>query len=131
MLRIAAGGPGAPGDLPGRRGRRLLGLGFVIAIGLPILMAAGVGLGVYQTLFRVPEFRALLFDLRTGRSLASVTAEVETASWEGVAWSDEAAWLTIASPYRVDLRTGAIARAWPWQTLANCQNIGGKIVCTR
>jgi hypothetical protein len=70
-------------------------------------------------------------DLRTGRSLAGATAPVEAEIWEGVAWSDEAAWLTIASPYRVDLRSGAIARAWPWQTLANCQNIGGKIVCTR
>ena len=45
-------------------------------------------------------------DLRTGRSLASVTTEVETASWDGTAWTDEAAWLTIASPYRVAFGAG-------------------------
>jgi hypothetical protein len=72
-----------------------------------------------------------LLDLRTGRPLRSATTEVEAASWEGVAWSDDAVWLKIASPYRVDLRDGTVARAWPWQSLANCQNIGGKIVCTR
>jgi pimeloyl-ACP methyl ester carboxylesterase len=31
----------------------------------------------------------------------------------------------------VDLRAGTISRVWPWRSLANCQNIGGKIVCTR
>jgi hypothetical protein len=31
----------------------------------------------------------------------------------------------------VDLRAGTISRVWPWQSLAHCQNIGGKIVCTR
>jgi hypothetical protein len=31
----------------------------------------------------------------------------------------------------VDLRAGTIGRVWPWRSLANCQNIGGKIVCTR
>jgi hypothetical protein len=70
-------------------------------------------------------------DLRTGRSLASVTTEVEAASWEGTVWTDEAAWLTIASPYRVAFGAGTVTRVWPWQSLSNCQNIGGKIVCTR
>jgi hypothetical protein len=31
----------------------------------------------------------------------------------------------------VDLRAGTISRVWPWQSLANCQNTGGKIVCMR
>lgn len=31
-----------------------------------------------------------LLDLRTGRPLRSATTEVEAASWEGVAWSDDA-----------------------------------------
>ena len=70
-------------------------------------------------------------ELRTGRPLASVTAEVEAASWEGIAWLDDAAWLTIASPYRVAFAVGTVTRVWPWQSLSNCQNIGGKIVCTR
>jgi hypothetical protein len=104
VVRTSTGGPGAP---PGRR-RRLLLVGLL-----------GVVCRSYEAL-----------DLRTGRTLRSVTSEVESGGWE-VAWSDEAAWLTIASPYRVDLRAGAVARAWPVQSLANCENIGGKIVCTR
>jgi outer membrane protein assembly factor BamB len=70
-------------------------------------------------------------ELRTGRPLASVTAEVEAASWEGIAWLDDAAWLTIASPYRAAFAAGTVTRVWPWQSLSNCQNIGGKVVCTR
>jgi outer membrane protein assembly factor BamB len=89
------------------------------------------GVALLQALERPNRLAYEALDLRTGRSLASVTAEVEAASWEGVAWTDEAAWLTIASPYHVGLRAGTVTRAWPWQSLANCQNIGGKIVCTR
>jgi outer membrane protein assembly factor BamB len=93
--------------------------------------AGPAGVALLQALDRPNRLSYEALDLRTGRSLRSATAEVEAASWEGVAWTDDAAWLTIASPYRVDLRAGAVARAWPWQSLANCQNIGGKIVCTR
>jgi outer membrane protein assembly factor BamB len=93
--------------------------------------AVSAGVALLQALERPNRLAYEALDLRTGRSLASVTAEVEAASWEGVAWTDEAAWLTIASPYRVALRAGTVARAWPWQSLANCQNLGGKIVCTR
>jgi len=93
--------------------------------------AGPAGVALLQALERPNRLAYEALDLRTGRSLASATAEVEAATWEGVAWSDEAAWLTMASPYRVSLGTGVIARAWPWQSLANCQNIGGRIVCTR
>jgi outer membrane protein assembly factor BamB len=93
--------------------------------------AGPVGVALLQALERPNRLAYESLDLRSGRSLRSATTEVEAASWEGVAWSDGAAWLTIASPYRVDLREGAVARVWPWQSLANCQNIGGKIVCTR
>ncbi len=93
------------------------------------LVPAGVAL--LQALDGPSRVAHETLDLRTGRSLAGATAEVEAASWDGVAWTDEAAWLTMASPYRVDLRAGAVARAWPWQSLANCKNIGGKVVCTR
>ena len=93
--------------------------------------AVSGGVALLQALERPNRLAYEALDLRTGRSLASVTAEVEAASWEGVAWTDEAAWLTIASPYHVALRAGIVTRAWPWQSLANCQNIGGKIVCTR
>jgi outer membrane protein assembly factor BamB len=89
------------------------------------------GVAVLQALDRPNRLAYEALEPRTGRLIRSVTSEVEAASWEGVAWSDDAAWLTIASPYRVDLRSGSVARAWPWQSLANCQNIGGKIVCTR
>ena len=89
------------------------------------------GVALLQALDRPNRLAYEALDLRTGQSLASVTAEVEAASWEGVAWTDEAVWLTIASPYHVARRAGAVTRAWPWQSLANCQNIGGKIVCTR
>lgn len=89
------------------------------------------GVALLQALDRPNRLAYEALDLRTGRSLQTVTAEVEAGSWEGVAWSDEAAWLTIASPYRVDLRAGVVARPWPWESLSNCQNIGGKIVCTR
>ena len=61
MIRIGSGGAG-PGDPPGRRSRRLLGLGLLIGIGLPILIVAGVGFGLYQAFFKVPELRALLFE---------------------------------------------------------------------
>jgi outer membrane protein assembly factor BamB len=93
--------------------------------------AGPAGVGLLQALDRPNRLAYEALELRTGRSLLSATLEVEAASWEGVAWTDDAAWLTIASPYRVDLRAGVVARAWPWQSLANCQNIGGKIVCTR
>jgi outer membrane protein assembly factor BamB len=89
------------------------------------------GVALLQALERPNRLAYESLELRTGRSLASVTAEVEAASWEGVAWTDEGAWLTIASPYHVALRAGTVTRAWPWQSLSNCQNIGGKIVCTR
>ena len=89
------------------------------------------GVALLQALDRPNRLAYEALDLRTGRSLRSATGEVEAATWDGVAWTDEAAWLTIASPYRVDLRAGALARPWPWQSLSNCQNIGGKIVCTR
>ncbi len=93
--------------------------------------AVPAGVALLQALERPNRLAYEALDLRTGRPLQGATGEVEAASWEGVAWSDDAAWLTIASPYRVDLRAGAVARAWPWQSLANCQNIGGRIVCTR
>jgi hypothetical protein len=93
--------------------------------------AVSGGVALLQALEGPNRLAYEALDLRTGRSLASVTAEVEAASWEGVAWTDEAAWLTIACPYHVALRVGTVTRAWPWQSLANCQNIGGKIVCTR
>jgi outer membrane protein assembly factor BamB len=89
------------------------------------------GIALLQALDRPDRLAYEALDPRTGRSLRKVTAEVESGSWGGVAWSDEAAWLTIASPYRVDLRAGAVARPWPWESLSNCENIGGKIVCTR
>jgi outer membrane protein assembly factor BamB len=108
------------------------------------LAPAGAGTPPRWTARAVPAGVALLvalerpnrvayetLDLRTGRFLANATAEVEAASWEGIAWTDEAAWLTIASPYRVALGAGTVTRVWPWQSLSNCQNIGGKIVCTR
>ena len=88
------------------------------------------GVALLQALDRPNRVTYEALDLRTGQTLRSVTSEIERGSWE-VAWSDEAAWLTSASLYRVDLRAGAVARAWPWQSLANCENIGGKIVCTR
>lgn len=56
MIRITTGSSGGPGDPPGRRVRRPVGRWLVLAIGLPILIVAGVGFGVYQTLFRVPEY---------------------------------------------------------------------------
>ncbi len=93
--------------------------------------AVPAGVALLQALERPNRLAYELLELRTGRPLRSATTEVEAASWEGVAWTDDAVWLTIASPYRVDLRDGTVARAWPWQSLANCQNIGGKIVCTR
>ena len=62
VIRIPTGGSGSPGDPPVLRRRRLLGLGLAVAIGLPILMLGGVGLGLHRTLFRVPELRALLFE---------------------------------------------------------------------
>ncbi len=66
VIRITTGGSGGPGGPPARRRRRLRGLGLVmaivVAIGLPILMVGGVGLGLYRTLFGVPELRALLFE---------------------------------------------------------------------
>jgi outer membrane protein assembly factor BamB len=93
--------------------------------------ATPAGVELLLALERPSRLAYELLDPRTGRSLASVTGEVEAATWEGVAWTDDAAWLTIASPYRVDLRAGTLARVWPWQSLANCQNIGGRIVCTR
>ena len=60
VIRVSVGG-GGPGD-PGRKIRRLVLLGIVIAVGLPLLVAFGVGRGLYQAFFRVPEFRALLFE---------------------------------------------------------------------
>ena len=68
--------------------------------------AVSGGVALLQALERPNRLAYEALDLRTGRSLASVTAEVEAASWEGVAWTDEAAWLTIASPYHVALRAG-------------------------
>jgi hypothetical protein len=116
-IRITVGDAGDPGG----SGRRRIGLWLLTALALLILIGAvPAGVLAYETL-----------DLRTGRSLASVTTEVEAASWEGTAWADEAAWLTIASPYRVAFGAGAVTRVWPWQSLSNCQNIGGKVVCTR
>ena len=62
--------------------------------------AVPAGVALLVALDRPNRLAYETLDLRTGRSLASVTAEVEAASWEGIAWTDEAAWLTIASPYR-------------------------------
>ena len=93
--------------------------------------AVPAGVAFLQALDRPDRLAYETLDLRTGRSLASATAEVEAASWGGMAWTDDAAWLTIASPYRVAFGAGTVTRVWPWQSLANCQNIGGKVVCTR
>ena len=50
------------GRLVGRSRRGRIGLWLLMAVGLPLLIVAGVGFGVYQAFFRVPEFRALLFE---------------------------------------------------------------------
>ena len=57
-IRITVGGAGDPGG----PGRRRIGLWLLMALALPILITAGVGYGVYHAFFRVPEFRALLFE---------------------------------------------------------------------
>ena len=79
-IRITVGGAGDPGG----PGRRRIGLWLLMALALPILITAGVGYGVYHAFFRVPEFRALLFeggrgscDARTSRLPRSMRSGVQ------------------------------------------------------
>jgi hypothetical protein len=117
-IRIIVGGAGDPGG----SGRRRIGLWLLTALALPILIVAGVGYGVYHAFFRVPEFRALLFE--GGRVARGAVVPLADGA---VVLSQENA----QPPYRVAFGAGTVTRVWPGQSLSNCQNIGGKIVCTR
>ena len=69
------------------------------------------------------------------RNAAVIVSRIEDFTVIGAETAAQAeastSWLTIASPYRVAFGAGSVTRVWPWQSLSNCQNIGGKIVCTR
>ena len=61
VIRISVGG-GRRSGRPDSGGRGRIGLWLRDGGRPPAPVTAGVGFGVYQAFFRVPEFRALLFE---------------------------------------------------------------------
>jgi outer membrane protein assembly factor BamB len=71
------------------------------------------GLAVLHMNAEPPTLVVGTLDLKSGQETVLGTAGLDDDYWDGLAWSDTTAWLTIRKVYVIDLEAGKVIGNWP------------------